>query len=77
MKRTLWLITMMMAMTMATNVSAKETNWLKIVNSNEGSFVIYDTIPYRIPALAQAMNGDGEINIVDATIFVNIILGNN
>lgn len=66
---------------MATNVSAKETNWLKIVNSNEGSFVIYDNtnsaIPYRIPSLAEAVNGDGEINIVDATILVNVILGNN
>lgn len=62
MKRILWLITLMTAMTMATNVSAKETNWLETGNSDEGPYVLYNntnsTIPYRIPALAQAVNGD-------------------
>ena len=81
MKKLYWFITLLAAMTILTDVSAKGTNWMETVNSDEDPFVIYDNnnsaIPYCIPALAQVVNGNGEINIVDATILVNVILRNN
>lgn len=62
MKKVFCLIILLVAMMMAANVSAKEASWLEASDSHEGPFVLFDnthsTIPYRIPALAQAVNGD-------------------